>query len=82
MYVNIDEIKSIGVILVFLFRTCWGCGNSRLVSVELYRSFTATVQRILVATIVFWCGVSVALAEQANAIVNEDISDPPCPAMP
>ncbi len=76
MYVNIEEIKSIGGISVFLFRTFWGCGNCRLVSVEPCRFLTVTVQRILAAAIVFWCGVSVALAEPDRRLAVDPMSYP------
>ena len=57
-------------------RTFWGCGGSRLVFAGSCRSFTATAQIILIAAIVFWCWVSVALAEQDRRLAVDPMSYP------
>ena len=62
--------------MVFLMRTFWGCSDTRLVFAESCRSFTATVQMTLIAAIVIWCGVGVALAEQDRRLAVDPMSYP------
>jgi len=57
-------------------RTFWGCDGRRLVFAGSCRSFTATAQMILITAIVFWCWVSVALAEQDRRLAVDPMSYP------